>query len=103
MLKPGGQVEGDEALEFYAKHTAQIEVTRKAMEAPSRWTGCFKEVKKVLSGEHWETPINTSYFMNSILILVLVLFCFPMQAFSCDMNANFQRFLTFIQPNPTEM
>lgn len=26
MLKPGGQVEGDEALEFYAKHTAQIEV-----------------------------------------------------------------------------
>lgn len=28
MLKPGGQVEGDAALEFYAKHTAQIEVTR---------------------------------------------------------------------------
>lgn len=28
MLKPGGQVDGDEALEFYAKHTAQIEVTR---------------------------------------------------------------------------
>lgn len=26
MLKPGGQIEGDEALEFYAKHTAQIEV-----------------------------------------------------------------------------
>lgn len=26
MLKPGGQVDGDEALEFYAKHTAQIEV-----------------------------------------------------------------------------
>ncbi|MEJ1279763.1 inositol 145-trisphosphate receptor 1 [Cricetulus griseus] len=25
MLKPGGQVDGDEALEFYAKHTAQIE------------------------------------------------------------------------------
>lgn len=29
MLKPGGQVDGDEALEFYAKHTAQIEVTRR--------------------------------------------------------------------------
>nr|XP_056723260.1 inositol 1,4,5-trisphosphate receptor type 1 isoform X2 [Euleptes europaea] len=28
MLKPGGQVEGDEALEFYAKHTAQIEIVR---------------------------------------------------------------------------
>lgn len=28
MLKPGGQAEGDAALEFYAKHTAQIEVTR---------------------------------------------------------------------------
>lgn len=28
MLKPGGASgEGDEALEFYAKHTAQIEVT----------------------------------------------------------------------------
>lgn len=27
MLKPGGQAEGDAALEFYAKHTAQIEVT----------------------------------------------------------------------------
>lgn len=27
MLKPGGTYgEGDEALEFYAKHTAQIEV-----------------------------------------------------------------------------
>uniref|UniRef100_A0A803YKN4 Inositol 1,4,5-trisphosphate receptor n=1 Tax=Meleagris gallopavo TaxID=9103 RepID=A0A803YKN4_MELGA len=29
MLKPGGQIEGDEALEFYAKHTAQIEVRGK--------------------------------------------------------------------------
>lgn len=29
MLKPGGQIEGDEALEFYAKHTAQIEVQGK--------------------------------------------------------------------------
>ncbi|XP_030357004.1 inositol 1,4,5-trisphosphate receptor type 1 isoform X6 [Strigops habroptila] len=28
MLKPGGQIEGDEALEFYAKHTAQIEIVR---------------------------------------------------------------------------
>nr|XP_055199214.1 inositol 1,4,5-trisphosphate receptor type 1 isoform X2 [Nyctereutes procyonoides] len=28
MLKPGGQVDGDEALEFYAKHTAQIEIVR---------------------------------------------------------------------------
>uniref|UniRef100_A0A8C0V967 Inositol 1,4,5-trisphosphate receptor n=1 Tax=Cyanistes caeruleus TaxID=156563 RepID=A0A8C0V967_CYACU len=28
MLKPGGQMEGDEALEFYAKHTAQIEIVR---------------------------------------------------------------------------
>lgn len=29
MLKPGGTYgEGDEALEFYAKHTAQIEVGR---------------------------------------------------------------------------
>lgn len=28
MLKPGGQTDGDEALEFYAKHTAQIEVKR---------------------------------------------------------------------------
>ncbi|KAG8436073.1 hypothetical protein GDO86_007249 [Hymenochirus boettgeri] len=29
MLKPGGQAgEGDEALEFYAKHTAQIEIVR---------------------------------------------------------------------------
>ncbi|XP_045712698.1 inositol 1,4,5-trisphosphate receptor type 1 isoform X3 [Phyllostomus hastatus] len=28
MLKPGGQTEGDEALEFYAKHTAQIEIVR---------------------------------------------------------------------------
>lgn len=28
MLRPGGASgEGDEALEFYAKHTAQIEVT----------------------------------------------------------------------------
>lgn len=28
MLKPGGTYgEGDEALEFYAKHTAQIEVS----------------------------------------------------------------------------
>ena len=26
LVKPGGQVDGDEALEFYAKHTAQIEV-----------------------------------------------------------------------------
>lgn len=30
MLKPGGQIDGDEALEFYAKHTAQIEVKTKA-------------------------------------------------------------------------
>lgn len=30
MLKPGGQIEGDEALEFYAKHTAQIEVRGKS-------------------------------------------------------------------------
>lgn len=30
MLKPGGQAEGDAALEFYAKHTAQIEVTQPA-------------------------------------------------------------------------
>uniref|UniRef100_A0A8C6YDV5 Inositol 1,4,5-trisphosphate receptor n=1 Tax=Naja naja TaxID=35670 RepID=A0A8C6YDV5_NAJNA len=28
MLKPGGQIDGDEALEFYAKHTAQIEIVR---------------------------------------------------------------------------
>ncbi|KAF6312959.1 inositol 1,4,5-trisphosphate receptor type 1 [Rhinolophus ferrumequinum] len=28
MLKPGGQAEGDAALEFYAKHTAQIEIVR---------------------------------------------------------------------------
>lgn len=28
MLKPGVQVDGDEALEFYAKHTAQIEIVR---------------------------------------------------------------------------
>ncbi|KAF7642493.1 hypothetical protein LDENG_00256960 [Lucifuga dentata] len=29
MLKPGGTYgEGDEALEFYAKHTAQIEIVR---------------------------------------------------------------------------
>lgn len=28
MLKPGSQMgEGDEALEYYAKHTAQIEVS----------------------------------------------------------------------------
>lgn len=27
MLKPGGQADGDEALQFYAKHTAQIEVS----------------------------------------------------------------------------
>ncbi|XP_036075148.1 inositol 1,4,5-trisphosphate receptor type 1 isoform X8 [Rousettus aegyptiacus] len=28
MLKPGGQVDGDAALGFYAKHTAQIEIVR---------------------------------------------------------------------------
>uniref|UniRef100_A0A803SYU6 Inositol 1,4,5-trisphosphate receptor n=1 Tax=Anolis carolinensis TaxID=28377 RepID=A0A803SYU6_ANOCA len=28
MLKPGGQIDGDESLEFYAKHTAQIEIVR---------------------------------------------------------------------------
>lgn len=33
MLKPGGQIEGDEALEFYAKHTAQIEVRGKPVAA----------------------------------------------------------------------
>uniref|UniRef100_A0A8C3EWT4 Inositol 1,4,5-trisphosphate receptor n=1 Tax=Corvus moneduloides TaxID=1196302 RepID=A0A8C3EWT4_CORMO len=32
MLKPGGQIEGDEALEFYAKHTAQIEVPGAAVQ-----------------------------------------------------------------------
>lgn len=35
MLKPGGQVDGDEALEFYAKHTAQIEVNQQV----KPWTG----------------------------------------------------------------
>lgn len=34
MLKPGGQVDGDEALEFYAKHTAQIEVNVEHAPAP---------------------------------------------------------------------
>lgn len=38
MLKPGGQIEGDEALEFYAKHTAQIEVRGK-METAGRVLG----------------------------------------------------------------
>lgn len=40
MLKPGGQVDGDEALEFYAKHTAQIEVTRAAQPLPNAHTRC---------------------------------------------------------------
>lgn len=40
MLKPGGQIEGDEALEFYAKHTAQIEVKKEIVNASSCWIGC---------------------------------------------------------------
>lgn len=36
MLKTGGTYgEGDEALEFYAKHTAQIEVSCHCFSAPS--------------------------------------------------------------------
>uniref|UniRef100_A0A8C5XFW9 Inositol 1,4,5-trisphosphate receptor n=1 Tax=Microcebus murinus TaxID=30608 RepID=A0A8C5XFW9_MICMU len=37
MLKPGGQVDGDEALEFYAKHTAQIEVRCVPPPVPAIW------------------------------------------------------------------
>lgn len=39
MLKPGGQVDGDAALGFYAKHTAQIEVPRRAPHTSVR-LGC---------------------------------------------------------------
>lgn len=39
MLKPGGQVDGDAALGFYAKHTAQIEVLWRAPHAHAR-LGC---------------------------------------------------------------
>lgn len=39
MLKPGGQVDGDAALGFYAKHTAQIEVLWRAPHAHTR-LGC---------------------------------------------------------------
>lgn len=37
MLKPGGQVDGDEALEFYAKHTAQIEVKAAGTQGAGLW------------------------------------------------------------------
>lgn len=39
MLKPGGQVDGDAALGFYAKHTAQIEVLWRAPHAHAH-LGC---------------------------------------------------------------
>lgn len=45
MLKPGGQIEGDEALEFYAKHTAQIEVQGKPV-AAGGFVGGYSAVER---------------------------------------------------------
>lgn len=58
MLKPGGTYgEGDEALEFYAKHTAQIEVS------------CYVHVQTRLC--HFGSVIFAFYFLTSDLTSII--------------------------------
>lgn len=53
MLKPGGQIEGDEALEFYAKHTAQIEVQGSRWLPGGVWGGMIRCGKSRLEEKPW--------------------------------------------------
>lgn len=51
MLKPGGASgEGDEALECYAKHTAQIEVTTHNSQLSQKTSWSFKSGKRTPGG-----------------------------------------------------
>lgn len=63
MLKPGGTYgEGDEALEFYAKHTAQIEV--------SRW-GCGPLNCTLCRNFLWDTVCCAPTIWDLIDVLIL--------------------------------
>lgn len=66
MLKPGGQIEGDEALEFYAKHTAQIEVQGSRWLPGGVWGGNDPLRKEPLGRKTME--LNTGYVIRDILI-----------------------------------
>lgn len=72
MLKPGGTYgEGDEALEFYAKHTAQIEVSGWSRSTSDQLVHGVNP--EVLIGHFWKFVFFYLYFILVVIWAMLQL------------------------------
>ena len=65
MLKPGGQTDGDEALEFYAKHTAQIEVKRGSPGTARHVSVCTLLELRELGGQEGRTGASSPRVLSA--------------------------------------